>query len=78
MSTEPHELALLSQAQPLLAQVQTVDECREIRDKAEALRNYGRKRDRCRELFLLAAEVKLHAERRMGQILAGRQLTPVK
>ena len=74
MSTEPRELVLLTRAQQTLAEVRTIDECREIRDKAEAICSYNKKAGRSRRIVLLAAEVKLDAERRIGQLLAALPL----
>jgi len=70
MSTEPRELVLLTRAQQVLAEVRTIDECREIRDKAEAICSYNKKAGRSRKIALAAAEIKLDAERRIGQLLA--------
>ena len=67
--SEHHQLALLQNARTALSQVATVDDAREIRDKADAVRHYARQARLGQELIVEAAVVKLRAERRLGQIL---------
>ena len=66
---EPREIALLSSAQQALAEARTVDEVKDVRDKADAVRHYARQAKLGQELVIEAAVVKLRAERRIGQIL---------
>lgn len=56
-------------ARQALAYARTVDEIKEVRDKAEAIRMYLRQAGESLEMQNDAAEIKLRAERRMGQML---------
>ncbi|MFC1596332.1 MT-A70 family methyltransferase [Planctomycetota bacterium] len=69
MNREPRELALLSRAEKALAEANTIDEIKEIRDKAEAVKAYAKKARLSRDIVLLAASIKVRAERKLGQIL---------
>src|SRR5215471_12814838 len=77
-----YQLALLEHQQPrpnliptyenmrqALAECVRVDEAKDIHDKAEALRAYARIRHDL-ELEIMAAEIKLRAYRRIGQMSA--------
>lgn len=68
-------LARLEQAHRLLAEAKTVDELKDVRDKAEALRLYVKQRDMGLEAQNFCAEIKLRAERRLGEMLA---VTPMR
>jgi len=72
--TPPRELTLLSQAHQAIAQVHGLDEIKGIRDKAEAVRKYAQSVGMGLELQNYAAEVKLRAERKAGELLAQLQL----
>ena len=63
------DLVYLGQAQTALAQLTRVEDVKEIRDRAEALRVYVRRSKEGIELQNKAAEVKLRAERRGGELL---------
>lgn len=65
----PRELALLEQSKALLAECKTVDEVKSIRDKAEALRQYAKQQGECLEIQNAAAEIKIRAERRAGELI---------
>lgn len=69
-----HELSLLNHAHQAIAQVQGLDEIKNIRDKAEAVRKYAQSVGMGLELQNYAAEVKLRAERKAGELLAQMQL----
>lgn len=68
-SVEPRELMLLGQAYRLLAEARTIGEVKDIRDKAEVMRLYLRQRGEGLHTQNAAAEIKLWAERRAGELL---------
>lgn len=57
-----------TQARAMLEAATRVDEAREIRDRAEAFRIYAQKAHD-REMEVMAAEIRLRAERKAGEIL---------
>jgi N6-adenosine-specific RNA methylase IME4 len=57
-----------------LAAAKSVDEVREIRSTAEALRAYARQAKN-REMEIDAAEIRLRAERRLGELMAAQRHT---
>lgn len=59
----------LDEARALLAQLHNVDDVKAIRDKAEAMRVYARQVHLGLEAQNHAAEIKLRAERRAGELL---------
>jgi len=63
-------LVRLETARQLLAEVRNVDDARAIRDVAEAARVYARQARLGLEAQNDAAEIKLRAERRLGELLA--------
>lgn len=67
MLNEETTLVKLDKARLLLSTCRNIDEAKEIRDKAEALRNYARQRDYSLESQNYCAEIKLRAERRIGE-----------
>lgn len=62
-------LAGLEQARALLAEARSVDEVKQLRDQAEAMRVYARQAQLGLESQNYAAEIKLRAERRAGELL---------
>jgi hypothetical protein len=66
---DPRQITLVSDARAMLAEARSLDEVKEIRDQAEAVRLYMRQRDRSLEAQNAAAEIKLWAERRAGELL---------
>lgn len=65
---EARRLVLLGQARLALEQAQAIDEVMEWRDRASAMESYLRRRDDAEESQRHAAELKLRAERRIGQL----------
>lgn len=70
---EPRQIALVSQARKALAEAKSIDEVKDIRDKAEAMRLYLKQRDESLEAQNTAAEIKLWAERKAGEMLAAME-----
>ena len=71
MSTE---LVHFDTARRALAEAHRIDEVKQIRDKAEALRQYIRQQGESLEMQNQAAEIKLRAERRAGEMLRETEL----
>jgi hypothetical protein len=69
-ASQVHELALLDQAGQALAEAQSFDQIKEIRDKAEAVRKYAQSASLGLGIQNRAAEVKLRAERHAGKLLS--------
>lgn len=67
MAKEPGGMLKYEQARAMLATCSRVDEVKNIRDKAEALRVYG-KQVKDEELERWAAEIKFRAMRRLGEL----------
>ncbi len=57
-----------------IAEAKTTDEVKDIRDRAEAMRAYG-KQAKNRRLEVDAAEIRLRAERRLGEIIQQQKET---
>lgn len=70
----PRELLLLTEAHRAIAEVHGLDGIKAIRDKAEAVRKYAQSAGMGLELQNYAAEVKLRAERKAGELLSQLQL----
>ncbi|APZ96362.1 hypothetical protein [Fuerstiella marisgermanici] len=66
---QPQELALLNQAHAALMEACTVEEVRDVRDRAEAVRSYAKKARLGREMVVEASALRLRSERRLGQLL---------
>jgi hypothetical protein len=64
------QIVLLNEARARLAKVASVDEAKSIRDKAEAIRHYAKQAKLGLETQNKAAEIKIRAERRTGELLA--------
>lgn len=71
---QPRELMLLGEAKRILMQATSLDEIKDIRDKAEAARKYIASAQLGLAMQNHAAEVKLRAERRAGELLSRMQL----
>jgi hypothetical protein len=68
--TESQALLILSKARKLMATVRTYDQAARIRSEAEALRAYSQQQRLSVDCYNYAAEIKLRAERKMGNFLA--------
>jgi N6-adenosine-specific RNA methylase IME4 len=64
------KLICLSTARRALAEARRVEDVIEIRDRAEAIRHFMQQRGDSLEAQLDAAELKLRAERRLGELLS--------
>lgn len=73
LATRPVGLMKVEEARALLAQCKTVDEAKGIRDKAAAIQSYLRTQRASTESQNDAAEIKLRAERRLGELLADQK-----
>lgn len=69
MIAEPLSLVSIGHATRMLAEAKSLDDVRTIRDLAEAARVYARAHDLGIEAMNHAAEIKLRAERRAGELL---------
>lgn len=69
MHEQPRELVVLDEASRAIASVRTIDEARELRDKAEAVKAYARKARLSREILVQASVIKARAERRLGEMI---------
>lgn len=63
------ELVKFNQAYNAIMEAKTVDEVKQIRDKAEALRLYLKQQGESLEMQNACAEIKIRAERRAGELL---------
>jgi hypothetical protein len=70
----PGEIVALSQAKRSLAEATTLDEIKLIRDKAEAVRKYAQSAALGLDAQNYAAEIKLRAERKAGELLSSLSL----
>ena len=71
---EPRELILLSEASRALEQARTVDEVKDLRDKAEAVKAYARKAKLGHSIVVEASLIKVSAERKLGEMLQAAEL----
>jgi len=69
MKAIPRDLVLIDQAKQAIIQATRVDEIKTIIDKAEAIRLYYKKAKDGLEIQNRAAEIKLRAERRAGELI---------
>lgn len=66
---QPVTLLKVEEARALIAQCKRVDEAKDIRDKTAAMQSYLRQQGATRELQNDVAEIKVRAERRIGDLL---------
>lgn len=76
MTTDSTALANLEAAARLLALAETLPDIKDIRDKAEAMRQYARQAKLGLEAQNRCAELKLRAERKAGELLAEMEKNP--
>lgn len=70
---EAAEIVLVDGARKALAQAKTIDEIKDVRDKAEAIRKYVKQAGYSLEAQNDAAEIKLRAERKAGETIQQMQ-----
>lgn len=68
------QLARIDAARKALAEAQIIDDVKEVRDQAEAVRLYCKAAGVGLEMQNMAAEIKLRAEKRAGEMLASMEL----
>lgn len=73
-STEPQQLTRLRQVLNDLVQVRSIDEVKDIRDRAEAIRAYAKKANYGKLIAIQAGAIVLYAERRLGEMLRNLEL----
>lgn len=74
--SETGAIAQISRARQFLAQAKDLTDIKAVRDMAEAARQYARARDLGLHAMNEAAEIKLEAERKGGQVLAEMKKHP--
>ena len=74
VASQANELSILQRARDALAAATTIEDVREIHDQAEAARVYARSAAMGLEVQNHAAEIKLRAERKAGELLAQTNL----
>ncbi len=74
MESESRALTPLSHARRLLADARTVDEVKDIRDKAQLAKAYARKKGLAHEIVVDASAIKVEAERKLGELLRNTTL----
>jgi hypothetical protein len=67
--SDPRDLVLLNKAQRALAEASTIDDVRDLRDQAAAVKTYLQKARLGKHLIIEAATLRIRAERRLGQML---------
>ena len=67
--SDSRDLVLLAKAQRALAEASTIDDVRDLRDQAAAVKTYLQKARLGKHLIIEAATLRIRAERRHGQML---------
>lgn len=65
----PRDLVLLSKAEKAIAEAKTLDEVKDIVDRAAAVKAYAKKAQLGQKIVVEAAAIKLRAERRLGEMM---------
>lgn len=76
MANDSRELVYVNKAKTAIMQAQSIDELKDIRDKAEAVRQYHKVAGASLQTVNGAAEIKLRAERRIGGLL--KEMPPAR
>ena len=63
------QLVKWEKAKQAIIEAKSIDEVKDIRDKAEALKAYAKQHGESKEVQNDIAEIKIRAERRMGEML---------
>ena len=71
-----NDLTYFNAAKSALIQAKNIDEVKDIRDKAEAMRAYVKQAGDSSEMQNMCAEIKLRAERRLGEMLGETEKNP--
>ena len=71
VSVQPRDVMLVSDASRMLAEAQTIDEIKGVGDMAEAARIYAKKARLGLAAQNSAASIRLEAEAKAGELLAG-------
>ncbi len=66
----PNQLTTLNAIKTALAEVSSIADCKQLRDKAQAIAVYSRTQSDCKAIERDAAIIRLRAERRLGELLA--------
>ena len=66
---EPRDLVLLSKAERAIIEANTLDEVKDILDRATAVKAYAKKAQLGQKIVVEAAAIKLRAERRLGEMM---------
>jgi N6-adenosine-specific RNA methylase IME4 len=66
---EPRDLVLLTKAERAITEAKTLDEVKDIRDRAAAVKAYAKKARLGQKIVVEAAAIKLRAERRLGEMI---------
>ena len=66
---DARDLVLLTNAQRALTEASTIDDVRELRARAAAVKTYAQKAQLGKQLVIDAAALRIRAERRLGQML---------
>lgn len=74
MVIDNNKLAILEEIEQRIASIKTIDEAKDIRDKAEAVRRYAKSAGFSLNIVNDAAFMKIQAERKAGEILSKMEL----